>query len=60
MSLAEAKKHFDDKTAVFIDTHSASQFELEHIPGAINIQPGTIDQNINKIPKNKKIIVYCS
>lgn len=60
ISLVDAKKHFDEKTAVFIDTHPANQFELEHIPGAINIQPNTIRQNLDKVPKGKKIIVYCS
>jgi len=60
ISLAEAKKDFDEKAAVFIDTHPPNQFELEHIPGAINIQPNTIKQNMDKVPKGKKIIVYCS
>lgn len=60
ISLADAKRHFDEKTAVFIDTHPANQFELEHIPGAINIQPNTIRQNLDKVPKGKRMIVYCS
>ena len=60
ISLADAKKDFDEKTAVFIDTHPASQFELEHIPGAINIQANTIKQNLDSVPKGKKIIAYCS
>jgi hypothetical protein len=60
ISLADAKKDFDNKTAVFIDTHPANQFELEHIPGAINVQANTIKQNLDKIPKGKKIIAYCS
>lgn len=60
ISLAEAKKDFDEKAAVFIDTHPPNQFELEHIPGAINIQPNEIKQNLDKVPKGKKIIVYCS
>ena len=60
ISLADAKKDFDAKTAVFIDTHTKEQFELEHIPGAINIQANTIKQNLDKVPKGKKIIVYCS
>jgi predicted sulfurtransferase len=60
ISLAEAKKHFDEKTAVFIDTHPPNQFEIEHIQGAINIQPNTIKQSLDKIPRGKKIIVYCS
>ncbi len=60
ISLADARKDFDEKTAVFIDTHPPNQYELEHIPGAINIQPNTIKQNLDKVPKGKKIIVYCS
>lgn len=60
ISLADAKKHFDEKTAVFIDTHPPNQFELEHIPGAINIQPNTIKQNLDKVPRGKTLIVYCS
>ena len=60
ITLAEAKKDFDNKTAVFIDTHSKEQFDVEHIPGAINVQANTIKQNLDKIPKGKKIIAYCS
>ena len=60
ISLADAKKAFDDKSAVFIDTHTAEQFALEHIPGAVNIQANTIKQNLDKVPKGKKIIAYCS
>ncbi|HQU94018.1 MAG TPA: rhodanese-like domain-containing protein [Pyrinomonadaceae bacterium] len=60
ISLADAKKDFDENTAVFIDTHSKEQFELEHIPGAINIPGNAIKQNMNKVPKGKKIIAYCS
>ena len=60
ITLAEAKKDFDNKAAVFVDTHAKEQFELEHIPGAINVQANTIKQNLDKIPKDKKIIAYCS
>ena len=60
ISLADAKKDFDNKTAVFVDTHTKEQFDVEHIPGAINIQANTIKQNMDKIPKGKKIIAYCS
>lgn len=60
ISLADAKKAFDDKTAVFIDTHTKEQFDTEHIVGAINIQANTIKQNLDKVPKGKKIIAYCS
>ena len=60
ISLADAKKDFDAGTAVFIDTHSPEQFAQRHVTGAINVPANQIDSYINKIPKGKKIIAYCS
>jgi len=60
ISLEEAKRDFDNKTAVFIDTHSKDQFDAAHIPGAINIPVNLAKFNLDKIPKGKKLIAYCS
>ncbi len=60
ITVADAKKDFDSKSAVFIDTHAKQQFDAEHIPGAINVQANMIRQEADKIPKGKKIIAYCS
>ncbi|MCA1589939.1 MAG: ArsR family transcriptional regulator, partial [Acidobacteria bacterium] len=56
----DAKKEFDAKSAVFVDTHSPDQFAKQHIAGAINIPANDTADKIDKLPKNKKIIVYCS
>lgn len=60
ITLADAKKDYDSKTAVFIDTHGKEQFDAEHIAGAINIPANRLDEYIDKIPKGKKLILYCS
>lgn len=60
ITLAEAKKDFDAKTAVFIDTHAPDQYAQRHIPGSINVPANDIEPYLNKIPKGKKIIAYCS
>lgn len=60
ITLAEAKKDFDAKTAVFIDTHAPEQYAQRHIPGSINVPGNNIEPYLNKIPKGKKIIAYCS
>ena len=60
ISLADAKKDFHAGTAVFIDTHAPEQFAQQHIPGAINVPANNMDPFLNKIPKGKKIIAYCS
>lgn len=57
--LAEAKKAFDDGSAVFVDTHSAASFEVQHVKGAVNIPPDQIAK-ADSLPKGKKIIAYCS
>jgi 3-mercaptopyruvate sulfurtransferase SseA len=60
ISLEDAKKAFDDGTAIFIDTRSEGTYKQEHIKGSINIPTGSLDSNISKLSKGKKLIAYCS
>src|SRR5262245_20341941 len=60
ISLADAKKDFDAGTAVFIDTHAPDQYAQRHITGSINVPANNLNAYIDKIPKGKKIIAYCS
>ena len=60
ITLADAKAAFDSGDAYFIDTRAAEQYKAEHIKGAVNISAGEIDAKIGSLPKNKKIIAYCS
>jgi 3-mercaptopyruvate sulfurtransferase SseA len=60
ISLEEAKKAFDEKSATFIDTHVKATYDAGHIPGAINVTVQDLEAKFNTIPKGKKIIAYCS
>jgi len=60
ISLEEAKKAFDEKSATFIDTHVKATYDAGHIPGAINITVQDLEAKFNTIPKGKRIIAYCS
>ncbi len=60
ISLADAKREFDAGTAVFIDTRNREAFVAERVQGALNIPISEIAANIDKLPKGKKIVVYCS
>src|SRR4030095_13229758 len=55
ISLEEAKKAFDEKSATFIDTHVKATYDAGHIPGAINITVQDLESTFNTIPKGKKI-----
>ncbi len=60
ISLADAKKDFDGGAAIFVDTRAAESYKTEHIKGAINIPAGDFETRYTELPKNKKIIAYCS
>ena len=60
ITIEDAKKAFDEGNIVIVDARAAEIYKQEHIAGAINIPIGSPDSEFDKIPKNKKIIVYCS
>jgi len=60
ISIADAKKDYDAGSGVIIDVRDASAYKQEHIKGALHIPMAEAAANEDKIPKNKKIIVYCS
>ena len=59
ISVEDAKKGYDDKSVVIVDSRGAEIYKQEHIKGAINIPLGS-DDKFDSLPKGKKIIVYCS
>ena len=60
ISMDEARKAFDEKTATFVDARSLDVYKEEHIKGAIDVPFGAPDKQVDAIPKGKTIIVYCS
>lgn len=60
ISAAEAKKLLDDKNAVLIDVREVSEYEAEHIPGAINMPLSVFDVNaVKSFSPDKKLIIQC-
>ena len=47
--------------AVIVDVRSAQEYEEGHLDGSINIPYYDIDENVNRLLKNKEqeIILYC-
>lgn len=59
VTIDEAKKSFDNGSAIFVDSRSIDAFKQERIKGAVFIE-GTAENRFDSLPKGKKIIVYCS
>lgn len=47
--------------AVLVDVRTPAEFATGHIPGAVNIdvKNGTFDSELDKLPKNQPVLVYC-
>ncbi len=60
ITLADAKKLFDSGEAIFVDTRSKQFYSMEHVKGALNVPVNEFDDTYKSVPKDKKIVAYCS
>ncbi|MEI8140040.1 MAG: FAD-dependent oxidoreductase [bacterium] len=54
-------EEFPIKTAdgLILDVRSPQEYELWHIPGAVNIPLGKLRAQLDKIPKDRMVYLYC-
>ncbi len=49
-----------EKQALLVDVREPGEYASGHIKGAINLPLRDLTQNLNQIPKNRPVILYCS
>lgn len=59
LTFNEVKNAVDGKTAEIIDVRGASDYKINHIPGAHHLFYGNIGAHLNQVPKDKPVIVHC-
>ena len=59
VSIEELKKHLDKKNVQIIDVRTADEYNNGHIRGAENIVLTSLENSLDKIDKDKSVIVYC-
>lgn len=57
ISLSEAFSKRNE--SVLLDVRPTDEYEAGHIYGAINVPLSELDSHLDKLPKKRKIIVYC-
>ncbi len=64
ITLADAKKAFDDHTALFLDARPDADYTEAHLPGALSLPPGKFEELFldlaDRVEEAPAIIVYCS
>ncbi|AZQ45069.1 rhodanese-like domain-containing protein [Nonlabens ponticola] len=53
-------KDYVEQDATLLDVRTASEYNSDHIEGSINIPVQGIDAQMDKLDKNKPIVVYCA
>jgi len=60
ITVQELKKALDSKEDIFIlDVREEYEYEICHLAEAVLMPMSTIDESIDLIPQNKKVVVYC-
>jgi rhodanese-related sulfurtransferase len=60
--VSEAKELLESGRAIFIDARPPFEYDLGHIPRAVNIPLGDFDSHrgrLDSFPKNKILVTYC-
>ncbi len=62
ISAAESLQlHESDPATLFIDVREPNEWNLGHIPGALHIPRGILEQNIEAVaPRDRRIVLYCA
>lgn len=58
--VAGLKTQLKNTQTVLVDVREPSEYQSGHIPNAINIPLRTLAQTLNKIPRDRSVVLYCS
>ncbi|MDD2234627.1 MAG: FAD-dependent oxidoreductase [Desulfitobacteriaceae bacterium] len=52
-------EHLDQETTLLVDVRTPAEYQVGHLPDAINISLQVIREHLSELPKDKEIILYC-
>ncbi len=59
IQIHEAKKKFDEKSSLFVDIRDPGSYQQAHIPGAIHLNDGNVQEFLQNTAKDCDVVVYC-
>ncbi|NJB71327.1 glyoxylase-like metal-dependent hydrolase (beta-lactamase superfamily II)/rhodanese-related sulfurtransferase [Saonia flava] len=60
ITVAEFEKMYQNETPLVFDIRKKSEFDSEHIIGAINVPLNEINQHLSQFPKDKAFVLHCA
>ena len=59
-NVKDLKSQLGKSQTMLVDVREPSEYQSGHIPNAINIPLRTLAHNLNQIPHNHPVVLYCS
>jgi thiosulfate sulfurtransferase len=59
IQIHEAKKKLDQKACLFIDIRDPGSYREAHIPGALHLHDGNVQEFLQSADKDRPVVVYC-
>ena len=59
IQIQDAKKKFDEKSSLFVDIRDPGSYSQAHVPGAVHLHDGNVQEFLQNTDKEKAIVVYC-
>ena len=59
IQIHDAKQKLDQKESLFVDIRDPGSYGQAHIPGAIHLHDGNVQEFLQNTDKDKAVVVYC-
>lgn len=59
VSLQDLQQRIEDNEVLVLDVRPNEEYQEGHIPGAISIPTGELEERMKDLPKDKQIVAYC-
>lgn len=59
IDIGEFKSYIGKDDVQIVDVRGESEYKAGHVKGADNVFVGTLEKNLDKIDKNKEVVIHC-
>jgi thiosulfate sulfurtransferase len=59
IQIVDAKKKLDQRACTFVDIRDPGSYREAHIPGAVHLHDGNVQEFLQNTKKDEAIVVYC-
>jgi thiosulfate sulfurtransferase len=59
IQIHDAKQKLDERASLFVDVRDPGSYRTAHIPGAVHLHDGNVQEFLQSMEKEQPVVVYC-